>query len=78
MAASMKLFSTLCLLLMLIFATETMVGEARECEKHSPYYYGACFQGNSNMNNNCNTMCKCDGFERGFCRRTNWFCAKRC
>ncbi|KAM3247115.1 hypothetical protein P3L10_008882 [Capsicum annuum] len=56
----------------------TMVGEARECEKHSPYYYGACFQGNANMNNNCNTMCKCDGFERGFCRRTNCFCAKRC
>ncbi|KAM3247117.1 defensin J1-2-like isoform X2 [Capsicum annuum] len=78
MAASMKLFSTLCLLLMLIFATETMVTEARECERQSPSYYGTCFANNANMNSNCNSICECDGFDRGFCRLTKCYCRVKC
>ncbi|XP_016495855.1 defensin J1-2-like [Nicotiana tabacum] len=77
MAGFKKLFATVFLMLMLIFATEmgTMVAEARTCESQSHRFKGPCVR-----KSNCAAVCQTEGFHGGHCRgfRRRCFCTKHC
>ncbi|KAM3381208.1 defensin J1-2-like [Capsicum galapagoense] len=91
-ANSLKLFATLSLLFMLLFATEmgvtaemgvtTEMGvtEARNtCYRDSGRFRGPCFNNNNNRNQNCDFICtRCEKFLSGRCRNRKCVCARRC
>ncbi|KAM7463338.1 hypothetical protein LguiA_031459 [Lonicera macranthoides] len=78
MGLSMRLLSTICLVLMLLMATgmgPTMVAEGRTCESQSQKFKGSCVS-----RTNCANVCKTEGFPGGHCRgfRRRCFCTKHC
>nr|GMD16730.1 defensin J1-2-like [Ipomoea batatas] len=78
MSRSLKLFVTIFLMMILVFAPEmgTMrVGEARKCESKSHKFKGLCFS-----DHNCGSVCQTEGFHAGHCRgfRRRCFCTKHC
>ncbi|KAM3247114.1 hypothetical protein P3L10_008881 [Capsicum annuum] len=78
-ANSLKLFATLSLLFMLLFATEMGVTEGRTCKSNSRLYSGPCFNNNNNRNVNCNFICsRCEGFQAGGCESRNCVCRRSC
>ncbi|KAG9152339.1 hypothetical protein Leryth_021781 [Lithospermum erythrorhizon] len=75
-----RFFSTVLLLLMVVFSTEMMgemvqVAEGRTCESLSHRYRGLCFR-----KGNCAAICQTEGFHGGHCRgfRRRCFCTKHC
>ncbi|XP_057956725.1 defensin-like protein [Malania oleifera] len=77
MERSMKLFSTIFLVLLLLMATEmgTEVAEGRTCESQSHKFKGTCLS-----DTNCASVCHTEGFHGGNCRgfRRRCFCTKHC
>ncbi|XP_019266340.1 PREDICTED: defensin J1-2-like [Nicotiana attenuata] len=77
MAGYIKLFATVFLMLMLVFATEMgpKMVEGRTCESPSQRFKGLCFR-----KGNCATICKSEGFRSGHCRgfRRRCFCTRHC
>ncbi|XP_057956726.1 defensin Ec-AMP-D2-like [Malania oleifera] len=77
MERSMKLFSAIFLVLVLLMATEmgTEVAEGRTCESQSHRFKGTCLSGS-----NCAAVCQTEGFQGGKCRgfRRRCFCTRHC
>ncbi|KAJ4710249.1 Defensin-like protein [Melia azedarach] len=72
-----RLFSTVLLMLLLLFATEIgpMTAEGRTCESQSHRFKGICVR-----KSNCAAICQTEGFHGGHCRgfRRRCFCSKKC
>uniref|UniRef100_A0A2N9EPF5 Knottins-like domain-containing protein n=1 Tax=Fagus sylvatica TaxID=28930 RepID=A0A2N9EPF5_FAGSY len=74
---TMRVFSSVLVLLLLLVATEMgpMVAEARTCESQSHRFQGTCVR-----KSNCAAVCQTEGFHGGHCRgfRRRCFCTKHC
>ncbi|KAJ4710250.1 Defensin [Melia azedarach] len=70
-----RLFSTVLLMLLLLFATGPMTAEGRTCESQSHRFKGICVR-----KSNCAAICQTEGFHGGHCRgfRRRCFCSKKC
>ncbi|XP_060196441.1 defensin-like protein [Lycium barbarum] len=75
MGRSMRLFATVLLLLMVVFATEMGPAEARTCESASQRFKGLCTR-----SSNCASVCNSEGFPDGKCKglRRRCFCTRNC
>ncbi|KAK0574277.1 hypothetical protein LWI29_020907 [Acer saccharum] len=80
MERSVRLFSTVLLLLLVLLSPgemgqNEMVAEARTCESQSHKFKGTCLS-----KSNCAHVCKTEGFPGGHCRgfRRRCFCTKKC
>ncbi|KAJ4710287.1 Defensin-like protein [Melia azedarach] len=77
MERPVRLFSTVLLMLLLLFATEMgpMTAEGRTCESQSHRYKGMC-----GRKSNCAAVCQTEGFHGGHCRgfHRRCFCTKKC
>ncbi|KAJ4710261.1 Defensin-like protein [Melia azedarach] len=77
MERPVRLFSTVLLMLLLLFSTEIgpMTAEGRKCESQSHRFKGICAR-----KSNCAAVCQTEGFHSGHCRgfRRRCFCTKKC
>ncbi|KMT10452.1 hypothetical protein BVRB_5g115790 [Beta vulgaris subsp. vulgaris] len=77
MGQSMKSFTAVCLVLLLVLATEVgpRVAEARTCETASHKFKGPCLG-----DRNCANVCQTEGFPGGDCQglRRRCFCTRPC
>ncbi|KMZ65148.1 Defensin J1-2 [Zostera marina] len=65
------------LFMIVISEMNVKVAEATICESHSATFRGRCW----GATNNCDNVCKSEGFESGFCKgtiRTHCVCRKEC
>ncbi|XP_055819090.1 defensin Ec-AMP-D2-like [Solanum dulcamara] len=75
MGRCMRLFATMLLLLMVLFATEMEPAEARTCQSLSHRFKGLCVR-----SSNCASICNTEGFPDGKCQglRRRCFCSRHC
>ncbi|KAL8120634.1 defensin-like protein 1 [Apium graveolens] len=75
MGLTLRLFTTLFMVVMLLVAGGIGAAEGRTCESQSHKFKGTCVS-----ESNCANVCKNEGFPGGDCRgfRRRCFCTRHC